>query len=232
VLTENVMATDVENKPVATINHAAYAVTRQAETGSDGYSYFDLYEKAEQLKAYAQKHKYNTGYAFIINMGMKSGKKRFFVMDLNTMTIVKRGIVSHGRGAARFTLDKKYSNEKGSNCTSLGMYKIGKSYTGSFGTSYKLHGLQESNNNAYERSIVLHTMRNIPDQEIDYPIFQSEGCPSVSPEFFKEISTFINKSTRPVLLWIFDPAMENQASWANTDQPRNDLSGPGYKISR
>jgi len=59
-------------------------------------------------------------------------------------------------------------------------------------------------------------MHCIPDKEIDYPIFQSEGCPSVSPQFFKEISTIINKSTRPILLWIMDPAMENQASWANT----------------
>jgi hypothetical protein len=229
---------DVENKPAATFHHAAtgyalsYAATRQSETGSDDYSWLDLYEKAEQLKAYAKQHKYNTEYGFIIHMGMKSGKKRFFVMDLNTMTIVKRGIVSHGRGAARFTLDKKYSNEKGSNCTSLGIYKIGKSYTGTFGASYKLHGLQESNKNAYERSIVLHTMRCIPDQEIDYPIFQSEGCPSVSTQFLKEISTVINKSSKPVLLWIFDPATENQASWANNDHPGNDLSGPGYKISR
>jgi hypothetical protein len=143
-------------------------------------------------------------------MGMKSGKKRFFVIDLSTMTIEKKGIVAHGRGENRFTLNKSYSNQKGSNCTALGMYKIGKYYNGIFGPSYKLFGLQNTNNNAFDRAIVLHTMNCIPYDEIDFPIFQTEGCPAVSPDFLKEVGAVITKSDKPVLLWIFDPGQENK----------------------
>src|SRR5581483_4998550 len=138
---------------------AAYAATREAEAGSNKYDGVLLLNKAKQLKNFAQEKGYSTQYGFIVNMGMKSGKKRFFVVDLATMTIVNKGIVAHGRGDERITLDKKYSNEKGSNCTALGIYKVGKYYMGTFGPSYRLYGLQNSNNNAFDRAIVLHAMR-------------------------------------------------------------------------
>lgn len=191
-------------------NSRKYAVTSQKEAGTEDYKYMELFEKAEKLKKYAAENGYSTKYGFFINMGMKSGKKRFFVVDLSVMTIVKHGMVAHGRGKERFTLEKTYSNEPGSNCTSLGIYKIGKSYTGMFGKAFKLYGLQQSNNNAYKRSIVLHAMNTIPDAEIDYPIFQSEGCPSVSPTFLNEIGSIIKEDSKSVLMWIFDPVKESQ----------------------
>lgn len=188
----------------------AYAATREEETGTNNFDGVLLLNKAKQLKAFAEEKGYSTQYGFVINMGMKSGKKRFFVIDLATMTIVNKGIVAHGRGADRITLDKTYSNQKGSNCTSLGIYKVGGYYTGTFGPSYKLYGLQNSNSNAFDRAIVLHAMNCIPNSEIDFPIFQSEGCPAISPDFLKELGSVIKRSDKPVLLWIFDPDQENQ----------------------
>jgi hypothetical protein len=205
-----IAAAKIEEKHPQTGYDSKYAVAFQKETGLEDYSYSELLERAEKLKKYAKQNGYCTDYAFLINMGIKSGKKRFIVMDLSTMMIISRGMVSHGRGKEKYTLDKTYSNEPGSNCTALGMYKIGKSYTGVFGASYKLFGLQQSNSNAYKRFIVLHAMNTIPENEIEYPIFQSEGCPSVSPPFLKEISSIITKNSKPVLMWIFDTEKESQ----------------------
>jgi hypothetical protein len=186
-----------------------YASTRATEAGRDTYSYSLLYDRAERIKAYAARKGYDTSYAFMIDMGMKSSKKRFFVMDLNTMTIVKRGMVAHGRGSSSFTFNKRYSNTAGSNCTSLGIYKIGAQYKGSYGLSYKLIGLESSNSNAFNRSIILHGMSCIPYDESDAPICQSEGCPSLSPAFLKEITPIISSRQKPMLMWIYDPLAES-----------------------
>ena len=224
LMTENSTSSVVYTRAPETVEHSTsamemkkragynlyYAASRKIEKGADSYSYMLLYQKAEQLKAYAKAHHYSTRYGFILNMGMKSGKKRFFIIDLATMTIIKNGVVAHGRGDSRFTLEKRYSNEEGSNCTSLGIYKVGRSYRGIFGKAYKLYGLENSNSNAYKRAIVLHSMHNIPEEEIDFPIFQTEGCPSVSPEFLDNLGSIINHSSKPVLMWIFDPASENE----------------------
>jgi hypothetical protein len=201
MLTTVAAADDEKSNVVYAPSHLANTET---ETGRESYSYDVLYNRSERIRAYAAGNEYDTSYAFMIDMGMKSGKKRFFVMDLNTMTIVTRGMVTHGRGS--FTAGKTYSNESGSNCTSLGIYKVGTQYTGSYGLSYRLTGLESTNSNAAKRSIVLHGMSAVPYDETDYPIAQSEGCPSVAPEFLKEIAPIIGSRHQPMLLWIYDPA--------------------------
>jgi hypothetical protein len=187
----------------------SHAVNAQGEAGRETYSYTLLYDRAEKIKAYAARKGYDTSFAFMIDMGMKSGKKRFFVMDLNTMTIVKRGMVAHGRGTSNFTFNKNYSNSAGSNCTSLGIYKVGAQYKGSYGVSFKLMGLEGSNSNAFNRSIILHGMSCIPYGESEAPICQSEGCPSLSPAFLKEIAPIISSRHKPMLMWIYDPLAES-----------------------
>jgi hypothetical protein len=200
----------VENEEKSKVTYApSHLVGTQSETGRESYSYSLLYDRAEKIKAYAAKKGFDTAYAFMIDMGMKSSKKRFFVMDLNTMTIVKRGMVAHGRGNSSFTFNKSYSNTSGSNCTSLGIYKVGAMYKGSYGLSYRLMGLESTNNNAYKRSIILHGLNCIPYEESEFPICQSEGCPSLSPAFLKEISSIINTRHKPILLWIYDPLAES-----------------------
>ncbi|OQP49332.1 hypothetical protein A4H97_28755 [Niastella yeongjuensis] len=186
------------------------AVAMQKETGLDDYNYMQLIDKAEKLEEYAKLNGYSTEYGFLINMGMKSGKKRFFVIDLSSMVIIDRGIVSHGRGREPQTPNKTYSNVPGSNCTSLGIYEVGKSDTSVGGASYKLYGLQESNSNASKRSIVLHAMDTIPENEMEHPIFQSKGSPTISNTFLNEVSTIIKKDSKPVLMWIFDTERESE----------------------
>jgi hypothetical protein len=58
----------------------------------------------------------------------------------------------------KIVLNKKpvYSNVVGSNCTSLGKYKIGKRSYSNWGINihYKMHGLESSNSNAFKRHVV------------------------------------------------------------------------------
>jgi hypothetical protein len=178
--------------------------TKKAESGIDFYADAQVLEQATALKQFAVENAYDTGYAFLINMSIKSGKKRFYVIDLQTMTIVNSGLAAHGRGEERFTFEKYFSNNPGSNCTSIGRYKIGKSYQGQFGLAYKLHGLDSTNDNAFKRFVVLHAMGCISYEETNQPICQSEGCPALAPQFLEEIQPVIDSRKRPMLLWVFD----------------------------
>jgi L,D-transpeptidase catalytic domain len=178
--------------------------TKKTESGIDFYAEAQVLEQATALRQFALENAYDTGYAFLVNMSLKSGKKRFYVVNLQTMTIVNSGLAAHGRGEERFTFEKSFSNNPGSNCSSIGRYKIGKPYQGQFGLAYKLHGLDSTNNNAFKRFVVLHAMGCISYEETKLPICQSEGCPAVSPRFLEEIQPLIDSRKKPMLLWVFD----------------------------
>lgn len=173
------------------------------EKGNDQYSSLALQQKIHKIKSFAAASNYDTTVAFFIDMQVKSGKDRFFVVNLQNNSIIKKGLVAHGKGNEKFTFDRKFSNGEGSNCTSLGIYRIGKAYNGAFGLSYKLYGLNKTNSNALKRDVVLHAMGSIPNEESKYPITQTEGCPAVSPQFLDELATILDNTSKKVLLYIY-----------------------------
>lgn len=147
---------------------------------------------------------YNKEIAFFIDMRISSGKNRFFVYDLIDKKIVDQGLVAHGSGSETgIRGELKFCNILNSKSTSLGRYYIGKKYKGTFGIAYKLHGLDESNSNAFIRNIVLHYYSAVPTEEQNYNIVNSHGCPMVSELFFKRIEQLINKSNGKVVLNIY-----------------------------
>lgn len=156
-----------------------------------------------ELKAYAAKNKYNLSYAFIADMRISILKKRFFVCDLRTEKIIDTAFVAHGIGSETFRGELTFSNVPDSRSTSLGKYKIGNAYVGDFGFSYRLHGLDSTNNNALRRAIVLHAHSSVPDRETNFPICLSYGCPMVSKNFLQVLKGFISKQgSTPILLSI------------------------------
>lgn len=147
---------------------------------------------------------YNTKIAFLIDMRIKSGKNRFFVYDLVNDKILDQGLVANGSGSeTEIRGNLKFSNEPNSNCTSLGNYAVGKSYKGMFGKSYKLSGLDTTNNNAIKRAIVLHSYSAVPEEEQDHYIALSHGCPMVSEAFFKKLEQIIDTSKSNIVLKIY-----------------------------
>lgn len=160
---------------------------------------------AKPLLAYAKKHGYNTNTCFLVDMSVESGKNRLFVYDLQKDAILDAGLVAHGRCNQDWLKGRKYGNEIGCGCTSLGRYKVGKPYRGRFGLAYKLHGLDSTNSNAFKRFVVLHSHSCVPNGEVaPLPICQSDGCPTVSTAFLKKLAAIIDHSAKPVLLFTFD----------------------------
>jgi hypothetical protein len=157
-----------------------------------------------ELELYAAKNKCNTKYAFVVDMRIPSFKKRFFVFDLKKDSIINSGYVAHGTGSETFRNELLFSNIPDSRCTSLGKYKIGASYKGIYGFSYRLHGLDSSNSKALERAIVLHGHSCMPEVAYDdYPICFSYGCPMVSVKFLQVLKSYISKQGKePILLSI------------------------------
>lgn len=204
-----------EMQKMATVaSNVSFASSKIVDKGSDSYSYTALLEETQQLQDYAQKNGYNTEYAIIANLGIKQGKKRFFVVDLNSMTILKNGIVAQGKGDSSNYFEKRYSNEIGSAASALGIYKIGRPEREN---NYlcKLYGLEESNSNAVKRNLTLQGSDLIPYSDNNYNIVNTDGSLSISSKFLKEISNILDQNEKPVLLWVFDPTAESHSFYSS-----------------
>ena len=163
-----------------------------------------LKEKASMAKDYVDVNGFDVSYCFMIDMRLPSGKNRFFVYNLLKDSLEAAGLVTHGKGSQSESGSMIFSNMPNSNCTSLGKYKIGTSYNGNFGLSYKLLGLEKTNSRALDRAVVLHSYFGVPATEV-YPasICVSEGCPAVSAAFFTQLKGYMEESQEPILLWIY-----------------------------
>jgi hypothetical protein len=161
-------------------------------------------QKASLLLDFSKRAGYDTNYCFLVDMRIASGKKRFFVYNLQADSIELAGLVTHGSGSDKDGDAEVFSNKPQSYCTSLGTYKIGNDYMGRFGLAYKLSGLDVSNSKAYERNVVLHAHACVPNEEV-YPlsICQSLGCPTVSPSFLEKLKYYLENAENPILLEIY-----------------------------
>ena len=155
------------------------------------------------LTTTCKKFSLNENWVLIANLGIHSGLPRMVVWNIQEKRVVDSGLVAHGYGEATFAENVVFSNTSKSYCSSKGIFRIGAKYKGSFGWSYKLHGLEMTNNNAFERFIVLHPYECVPSSSI-YPSFccNSQGCPMVNPDFMKRLEKMIDNSKRPMMLWI------------------------------
>ncbi len=160
--------------------------------------------KAMEAKEFVKNAGYNQQVCFFIDMSLPSGQNRFFVYHFGKDSVINTGVVTHGRCNEQWLEGRKYGNTVGCGCTSLGKYKIGYSYQGRFGLAYKLYGLDKTNDKAFERFVVLHSHECVPESEVKDEICQSDGCPTVSPGFLKYLKPLLDKSGKPVLLWIYE----------------------------
>jgi hypothetical protein len=75
---------------------------------------------------------------------------------------------------------------------------------GKFGLAFKLYGLDATNDNAYNRAVVLHAHSCVPNEETaPIPICQSWGCPTVAPAFLTALKSYLDNSEKPVLLYVY-----------------------------
>lgn len=165
--------------------------------------------KAAEAKTYCTKNKLNTDFCFFVDFSIHSGKNRFYIYNFKTNTITNSGLVCHGVGKNSTAQQAIYSNESGSNCSSLGKYKIGKRAYSNWGihVHYKMHGLESGNSNAFKRQIVLHAYEYISETET-FPshltMGWSQGCPVVANGLMTKIDALLKKAKQPTLIWIFE----------------------------
>lgn len=94
----------------------------------------------------------------IADFSLHSKEMRFLLVDVEGGKIEKSFLVSHGRGSdpANSGYVQRFSNRHGSNASSRGSYLTGDTYYGKHGRSRRLHGLDEENDQAFARAIVIH----------------------------------------------------------------------------
>lgn len=169
----------------------------------------DYSKYCQEAEEYCKYNNLNQKKFILIDLGMHSGLKRFFIYDFKSKKISKSYIVSHGCGNNEWGKtyskeDAPISNEFDSHCSSLGKYVVLDRGVSQWGikVNYILQGKDKTNSNAKNRAIVLHSWEAVSEDEA-YPQGTPEGwgCPAVSNESMKEIDEIL-KQNKKVLMWI------------------------------
>jgi len=140
----------------------------------------------------------------IVDFRIPSNKKRFWVIDLNSKTILHHTLVAHGENSGKkYALD--FSNEVNSHKSSLGFYVTEETYYGKNGLSLRLKGLERGfNSNARKRYVVLHGADYATDDYLTKNgiLGNSEGCPAIPMGIHK---TVIELTKGGTCLFIYFP---------------------------
>lgn len=169
-------------------------------------------KKAQEALAFCKSKKMNEDFCILIDMSLHSGVKRFVVWDFKDNKISGIYLVGHGCGNNSWSSDESkdnptFSNEDGSHLSSLGKYKLSGRGHSDWGINvkYLMQGLEETNNNALKRFIVFHSWNLMSDNET-YPKGSPEGwgCPTISNNAMRKLDPIIQKSQKPVLMWIYN----------------------------
>ena len=115
----------------------------------------------------------------IADFNRASRDPRFYIVDLRSGFVTEH-LVAHGRGSdpAHSGWLAYFSNDVGSEATSEGAYLTGAAYTGKYGYSLRLDGLDYSNSNALARQIVVHSAWYAEPNMVQAfgKLGRSEGC--------------------------------------------------------
>ncbi len=120
----------------------------------------------------------------IIDFTLPSYDKRLWVVDLENDKILLNTYTTQGRDSG-LTYATRFSNEVGSDESSLGLYVTSGEFVGHHGTAMKIEGLEPGiNNNAYQRNVEIHSANYVTQQFISeyHRAGRSLGCFAVSPK--------------------------------------------------
>lgn len=171
--------------------------------------YYDLYNniKLKDKMSYSTFEKALTGYnkipkknkdiIAIIDYTKPSTEKRFYVLDLKNKRILYETLVSHGKNSG-INQTIAFSNVPNSYQSTLGFFLTDVTYSGEFGYSLKLIGLEEGiNSNTQARKIVIHGAEYVSNDFIKKNGFlgRTLGCPALPKELTEPIIEKIKNGT-------------------------------------
>lgn len=140
----------------------------------------------------------------LIDFRLHANKKRLWMIDLKTKTVLYNTLVAHGENSGKeYALN--FSNEINSHKSSLGFYLTEETYIGKNGLSLRLKGLERGfNSNARERYIVMHGADYATKEYIAQNglLGTSEGCPAIPIEYYQNMIEIAKEGT---VLFIYFP---------------------------
>lgn len=137
------------------------------------------------------KAKYGEDISIYVDYSIPSSQPRFFVYDNGKDSLISKSKCAHGCGGGS-TADKPvFSNTPGSECSSLGDYKlrcVNKLNTVNL-SCIRIDGLSKTNSNAAARGIVIHEGPILADDisiGVTIPVskYISQGCFTISSKTF------------------------------------------------
>ena len=144
------------------------------------------------VKAWALEHSKRLEYT-VTDFSLHSSEPRAWVFDLATDALLFHATIGHGIGSIEAQdrgVSSTFSNEPGSNTSSLGLMKAAEPYVGDYGYSMRLDGLEPGfNDNVRRRDIVVHPdERNRPEvtRQQGY-LTPSRGCPTLEPDLSRRL---------------------------------------------
>ena len=133
----------------------------------------------------------------IINFNLPSYTPRAFVYDIDKNKVIFQALVAHGKGSGHGAYATHFSNQPGSDATSLGVYLTGHTYEGKHGKSMRLTGLEKGiNNTAAERAVVIHSAWYVNQAfaKENKRVGNSWGCFAFSPKDKDKIISLIGSN--------------------------------------
>jgi hypothetical protein len=120
----------------------------------------------------------------VIDYSLPSNQRRLWVIDMRRQRVLHHELVAHGEGSGGH-MAVSFSNDMGSHQSSLGLFRTDETYSGRYGYSLRLSGLEPSiNDNARERAIVVHGSADVGPSAVARwgTIGRSWGCPMVAED--------------------------------------------------
>ena len=120
----------------------------------------------------------NNSLIIIVDYSKDILQRRLWLLDIESDEILLNTRVTHALNSGLIYCDD-ISNKSGTSKTCIGSFVTGNQYTGKYGNSMNIHGLDKNNSNAYKRRIVFHSNCNHRYYGITIPSFlalYSSGC--------------------------------------------------------
>ncbi|QIG90150.1 murein L,D-transpeptidase catalytic domain family protein [Chryseobacterium sp. POL2] len=140
----------------------------------------------------------------VCDFSLSSTKKRLWVIDMDSKTVVFNTLVAHGKATGE-EFATRFSNTESSHQSSLGFYITESTYNGGNGYSLRLIGMDKGYNDAaMKRAIVMHGADYVSEDFIKNQkrLGRSWGCPAVSRDLAAPI---IDKIKDKTCLFIYYP---------------------------
>jgi len=117
----------------------------------------------------------------VIDYSLPSTAKRLWVIDMIRRRVLWHELVAHGEGSGEIEA-VAFSNQPGSRCSSLGLFRTEDIYRGRHGASLRLEGLEPGiNDNAMDRALVIHGAAYVSSRVVSAfgRLGRSWGCPAL-----------------------------------------------------